>query len=189
MPRYTLNDDGTLCGQDGALYALPAIDDQLIDVPHLQPHVITVNLPRGDVIGIKVIYLSHCWNERYDPALHPDVPLLIMDGTRPRVFNSARFEESRVLPGFLGDLTTHRLYWTKADRNYGVYNATTIVNGKAYTAFFTLAKERGRLNGSRHSLSMRVESAYHAEQPSGGMKVKAAAAVDAVLTGKKLKFR
>ncbi|MEF2548843.1 hypothetical protein VQ045_16920 [Aurantimonas sp. E1-2-R+4] len=189
MPRFTINANGSLTADDGSAAVFKQIDHQLIHVPHLAPHVILVPMPRDDVIGIKVIYLSHCWNESYDPVRHVDAPMLIMDGIRPRVFNIVRFEESRVLPAFLADLSNHRLYWTPADRNFGVYNATTIIDGLAYTAFFTLKKERGKLSGIRHSLVMRVESAYHAPQPSVGQRVKAGAAIDAALKGKKLKFR
>jgi hypothetical protein len=110
----------------------------------------------------------------------------IMDGNRPRVFNVKRFNESKTLSTFLNELPMHRLYWTASDRNFGLYNATKIVNGTAYTVFFTLKKERGKLNGIRHSLVMRVESAYHANQPSKGKKVTAAAAIMATLQGKKI---
>jgi hypothetical protein len=187
--RYTVCADGSLSTVDGQPVAFNSIDDTLLHVPHLAPHVINITMPRGDVIGIKVIYRSHCWNERYDAAIHGDVPMIIMDGIRPRVFNAARFEESKALPAFLADFPSHRLYWTPADRNFGVYNATAIVNGLAYTAFFTLERERGKLDGVRHTLVMSVESAYHAPQPAAGMRVKAAIAIEAAMTGRRLKFR
>jgi hypothetical protein len=189
VQRYTILPDGSLNGDHGVSVALARIDDRQIHVPHLAPHIISFHLPKGDIIGIKVIYSSHCWSESYDPNRHLNAAMFIMDGSRPRVFDTVRFEESRVLNIFLNELATHQLYLTPSDRNFGVYNATTIVNGVAYTAFFTLKKERNRLDGFRHSLVMRVESAYHAPQPSRGMKIKAAAAINAALLGKKLTFR
>lgn len=188
-PRYAICSDGSLIGADGVPVLFKLIEDHVIHVPHLSPHVISFKLPRGDVIGIKVIYSSHCWSESHNPEIHSNEVMLIMDGVKPRVFDPVRFRESMCLPSFLAHLPDHRLYWTPSDRNYGVYNATALVGGVAYTAFFTLQKDRGKIGGNRHSLVMRVESAYHAYQPSKGMKVKAAAAIDAALKGGKLKFR
>ena len=189
MPRHTLNADGSLTTEDGTVVVLSDIDAELIHVPHLAPHVVLFNMPQGDVIGIKVIYSSHCWSESYNPLIHIPLPKIIMDGAAARVFSSLRFEDSRMLGVLLNDLAYRKIYWTPSDRNFGIYNATAIIDGLAYTAFFTLRKERGKLNDKRHSVVMRIESAYHAPQPSKGMKIKAAVAIDAVLKGRKLAYR
>uniref|UniRef100_UPI003BA948E0 hypothetical protein n=1 Tax=Stappia sp. TaxID=1870903 RepID=UPI003BA948E0 len=189
VQRFILEADGSLKTPDGFSIAIDRVDDQKVSVTHLVPHVIRLELPRGDTIGIKIVYSSHCWSRRHDPTSDPGDVMLIMDGNAPRVFDIGRFANSRHLPDFLSGLASHHLYWTPSDRNYGLYNATTIVEGRAYTAFFTLRKDRGKIDGARHSLVMRVESAYHAPQPSKGMRVKAAAAIDAALRGTRLKFR
>lgn len=189
MPRYILDANGSLTTEDGTSVVFDALEDEHIHVPHLAPHVVQFNMPRGDVIGIKVIYSSHCWSEGYDPLIHNPVPMMIMDGATARVFSSSRFADSYALCVLLDDLANRRIYWTPSDRNFGIYNATVIVNGLAYTAFFTLGKERGKLNAMRHSVIMRVESAYHAPQSSKGMKISAAAAIDAALKEKKLAYR
>lgn len=189
QPRlYLLNPDGSLTDENGRILIQETVSDHLIRVPHLNPHVIAFSMPRGDIIGIKVIYQSHCWNVNFkEEMIGPRT--IIMDGNRRRVFRSDRYEESRSLPALLMNLGRQRVYWTPADRNFGIYSATSISNGIAYTAFFTLAKERGRLQGSRHSLVMRVESAYPARQPARGMKVSPAAAIHACLKDKKLRYR
>jgi hypothetical protein len=187
--RYTIDDTGILHDETGSPVALPTIEDQAVHVPHLAPHVIRYPLPRGDIIGVKVIYSSHCWTEAYDNGVHSPALMKIMDGTRPRVFNSVRFGESKYLEGLLQALPQHKMYLTPSERNYGVYSATEIINGSAYTAFFTLVKDRGKLAKIRHSLVMRVESAYHHPQPYKGMKVSLAVAIDKALKREKLKYR
>ena len=92
MPRYTIHADGSLTAPDGDVVIFERIDDHLIHVPHLAPHVIQVPMPRGDTIGIKVIYTSHCWNERYDLDMHGEAPMLIMDGLIPTVITNDPFD-------------------------------------------------------------------------------------------------
>jgi len=164
VPRFELSSSGQITSQDGIALDLYEVNDQHVHVAHLAPHIIVVHLPQGDQIGIKVVYSSHCWTKRYDPNLH-EQQTLFMDGDRPRVFDSVRYNESMILPEFLAELAVHRLYFTPSHRNFGLYNATTIANGTAYTAYFTLKKDRGKLKGLRHSIAMRIESAYSAPQP------------------------
>ncbi len=187
--RFVLTADGSMTSPDGKEVTATVIDDRFIDVPHLRPHVMQVPLPKGDTIGIKLVYSSHCWSARYDQALHGAPACLMMDGAVARIFDAERFRLSQILPDMLSDLASHRLYWTPADRNYGVYNASALIDGVAYTAFFTLKKDRGKIGGCRHSLVMRIESAYRAPQPSKGMRIKFAAAIDHALRGSKPKYR
>lgn len=189
MRRFTLTDSGLLIAADNTVCEADSVADVAIHVPHLSPHVITVRLPRDELIGIKVIYSSHCWCERYDEVRHGAARPLILDGGRNRVFDASRYTKSKTLPAFLENLGEHRIYITPADRNFGAYNASVMEGGVSYTVFFTLGKDRGKLAGTRHSLVLRVESAYLAPQPSLGRKVTWAAAVSAALRGRKLGFR
>ncbi len=187
--HFVLMKDGGLLDSQGCPVALPVVESFQVRVPHLCPYVLNFQMPRGDVIGLKVQFSCHCWTEGYDPALHTPKHQLIMDGNRARVFSRARYESSLNLRELLGALSSCTMYWTASDRNYGVYNATLIIDGLAYTAFFTLAKERGRFDGNRYHLVMGVESAYFAPQPSKGLKVRAAAAIDAALNNRKFRYR
>ncbi|WP_294646464.1 hypothetical protein [uncultured Aureimonas sp.] len=186
---YILQPNGTLLDANGLPFAAAEVSDLDIAVPHLLPHVIPFVMPKGQVLGLRAIYSSHCWTEGYDPAQHVPTPMIFRDGRKARVFNQQRFDDSKGLAELLSGLAERRVYWTPSDRNFGVYNATAIVDGVAYTAFFTLTKERGRVDGVRYHLTMGVESAYRAEQPSAGMKLKAAAAVDAAMNGRRLVYR
>ena len=115
--------------------------------------------------------------------------MLIVDGSRERVFDAHRFCTSLDLATMVSGLGQCRVYMTPARRNYGGYNASTILDGVAYTCFFTLTKEKGRLDKMRHSVTLRVESAYRTAQPSDGSTVSFAAAVDAVLRDKTIRYR
>lgn len=112
-----------------------------------------------------------------------------MDATRPRVFCPDRYAASGVLVDLLGNLPNNRLYLTRSDRNYGTYNATTILgDGTAYTAFFTLKPRKGRFDGIRHKLRLYVESAHHRPQPEDGQKVKVSAIISKALKGEAVKY-
>ena len=191
MDRYILNYDGTLTNNGELISLNDGVADNLIHVPHLAPHVIQIAMPRGENIKIKIIYSSHCWSEEYKQEEHilKKPSILVFDNAKRRIFNKDRFEKSKILPEFLAQLPSHKLYLTPSDRNYGVYNASKIVDDCVYTAFFTLKKNKGRLNRIRHSLLMRVESAYVIPQPSKGMKTKISVAIDKALKGEKLKYR
>ncbi len=112
----------------------------------------------------------------------------IMDGIRPRAFCPDRYGASAALGGLLANLPRNRLYLTPSDRNYGIYNATTILpDGTAYTAFFTLKPRKGRFDGIRHKLRLFVESAHYRPQPEDGQKVNVAAIIGQALQGKRVK--
>jgi len=188
MTRYTVAADGTITDTSGALITPAKIPDTRLHVPHLAPHILTLTLPRGDRVNILVVYSSHCWTRTFDPVTHAG-QMRIMDNTRPRVFCPDRYAASVALGGLLANLPNNRLYLTRSDRNYGTYNATTILsNGTAYTAFFTLKPKKGRFDGIRHKLRLYIESAHHRPQPEGGQKVNVAAIVSKALEGEMVKY-
>lgn len=188
MTRHVVAADGTLTDASGASVTAAAIDSSQLSVPHLSPHILTVDLPKGDRVNILVEYSCHCWTRAFDTAAHAG-QMQIMDGIRPRAFCPDRFAASVDLAALLGTLPDNRLYLTPSDRNYGTYNATMMLpDGTAYTAFFTLRPHRGRFDGIRHKLRLFVESAHHRPQPENGQKVKIAVVVGQALMGKKVKY-
>jgi hypothetical protein len=188
MTRHLVAADGTLTDTNGANVVAEVIDSPQLSVAHLVPHILTVNLPKGDRVNILVEYSCHCWTRTFDTAEHAG-QMQIMDGTRPRAFCPHRFAASVDLAGLLGTLPQNRLYLTQSDRNFGTYNATMMLgDGTAYTAFFTLRPHKGRFDGIRHKLRLFVESAHHRPQPESGQKVKIAVVVSQALKGKKVKY-
>lgn len=188
MTRHVVGPDGTLRDTCGAEVTAQVIESTHLHVPHLAPHVLTVDLPKGDRVNILVEYSCHCWTRTFDPAAHAG-QMQIMDGTRPRAFCPLRFAASVDLATLLGTLPQNRLYLTPSDRNYGTYNATMMLDdGTAYTAFFTLRPHKGRFDGIRHKLRLYVESAHHRPQPENGQKVKIAVVISQALMGKKVKY-
>ena len=188
MTRYTVAADGTITDASGTLITCAEIPDTSLHVPHLAPHILTLTLPKGDQVNILVVYSSHCWTRTYDPAIHAG-QMRIMDATRPRAFCPDRYAASVALGDLLENLPNNRLYLTRSDRNYGTYNATTILDdGTAYTAFFTLKPHKGRFDGIHHKLRLYVESAHHRPQPEDGQKVKVAAIISKALKGETVKY-
>ena len=188
MTRYTVAADGTLTDASGTLITCAEIQDINLHVPHLAPHILTLTLPKGDRVNILVVYSSHCWTRTYDPVTHAG-QMRIMDATRPRAFCPNRYAASVALGDLLANLHRNRLYLTPSDRNYGTYNATTILDdGTAYTAFFTMKPKKGRFDGIRHKLRLYVESAHHRPQPEDGQKVKVSAIISKALKGETVKY-
>jgi hypothetical protein len=188
MTRYVVAPDGTLTDASGAAVTADVIESTRLHVAHLTPHVLTVDLPKGDRVNILVEYSCHCWTRTFDLTAHAG-GMQIMDGTRPRAFCPLRFAASVDLATLLGTLPQNRLYLTPSDRNYGTYKATMMLDdGTAYTAFFTLRAHKGRFDGIRHKLRLFVESAHHRPQPEDGQKVKIAVIIGQALMGKKVKY-
>lgn len=188
MTRHVVAPDGTLTDANGAAVAPPVVESTRLHVPHLAPHILTVDLPKGDRVNILVEYSCHCWTRSFDAIAHAG-QMQIMDGTRPRAFCPNRFASSVDLAGLLETLPQNRLYLTQSDRNFGTYNATTMLDdGTAYTAFFTLRPQKGRFDGTRHKLRLFVESAHHRPQPESGQKVKIAVVISQALKGEKVKY-
>jgi hypothetical protein len=188
MTRHVVGPDGTLTDTSGATVSVDVIESTRLHVTHLAPHVLTVDLPKGDRVNILVEYSCHCWTRTFDTTGHAG-QMQIMDGTRPRAFCPLRFAASVDLAMLLGTLPQNRLYLTPSDRNYGTYNATMMLDGgTAYTAFFTLRPRKGRFDGIRHKLRLYVESAHHRPQPEVGQKVKISVVISQALMGKKVKY-
>jgi hypothetical protein len=188
MTRHRVAADGTLTDINGAVVSPAEIESTHLHVPHLAPHILTIALPKGDVVNLIVEYSCHCWTKSFDDAAHAG-QMKIMDGIRPRAFCPDRFIASIALSKLLTTLPQNRLYLTPSDRNYGTYNATMMLtDGTAYTAFFTLKTNKGRFDGIRHKLRLYVESAHHRPQPEDGQKVNIAVIVGQALKGKKVKY-
>lgn len=168
--------------------ALDTVEATAVAVAHLAPHVETFALDATDSVRILIAYSCHCWTCAFDPVAHASQTMFI-DGTRHRAFDPVRHDASVHLGDLLRALPENRLYVTPSDRNYGVYNATLPdESGAFYTAFFTLTPRSGRFNGTRHQLTLYVESAYARSQPEG-MKTSFRAAVAKAREGKTVKYR
>lgn len=188
MTRYNVAADGSLSDNGEAIVSPGQIEHMLLHVEHLAPHILTINLPRGERINILVVYSCHCWSEGFEAEKH-EGQMKIMDGIRSRAFCPDRYTASMDLKDLFEGLSRNRIYLTQSDRNYGTYNATKIRDdGTAYTAFFTLKAQKGKFDGIRHKLRLFVESAYSCPQPEAGQKVKAAAMVGQALKGTKVKY-
>ncbi len=188
MRRYQITRQGLFRADNGEKFVIGAISDREVYVGHLQPHILTITLPAGEQCKIIVFYSSHCWTRKFDPQTHAG-HMKIMDGRQARVFCPDRFEASKALPGLLANLTENRVYLTRTDRNYGSYRVSEIRDdGRAYTAYFTVRRDKGRFNGIRHKLRLFVESAYNRDQPEPGQNVKITTIVSKALRGEKVKY-
>lgn len=189
MKPFILSPAGLIIKADGSEYTEPTIMATEIAVSHLTPHVQRWTLPKGDECGVLVRYSCHCWTSQHDPIYHM-AEIQIMDGTRARVCDQARFQASQDLPALMKTLDQHRIYVTASERNYGVYNAAFVAaDGLAYTAFFMIRNGKGRFEGARHSLILTVESAYHTVQPQKGTKTSLIAVISNALQGKTVRYR
>jgi hypothetical protein len=173
----------------GCVAALEEVEAGLVAAPHLSSHVAAYELPKGDIVKVRVIYSSHCWNRAYD-AEHTG-QTRFMDGLRPRGFCENRYRHSFSLKDLIAGLPANKIYMTAAERNFGTYCATKLLDdGTAYTAFFTLRGDKGRFDGVRHRLTLHVESAYKCPQPDPmGQKTGFLALINSALTGKPLSFK
>lgn len=188
MRSYRIDGEGRILLKNGTPFVGDRVEAGLVAVEHLSSHVEYFTLSRGQAIGVLISYSCHCWSSSHDEAAHAGLPRFI-DGSADRVFDAVRFEASIQLPELMRGLLGHRVYVTASDRNYGCYNASLVdSDGLAYTAFFTLKPGKGRFDGRRHKLVLRVESAYHRAQPEPGMRASFAAAIDAALQGRMLKY-
>jgi hypothetical protein len=164
MPRpLILSHLGQFYFQDGTYFDGPHVDDTDVEVPHLTDTVLSYKLPEGDLFHVKVVFTSHCWTRSFQDGRDDD-RFVVYDHNKQRVFCQIRYGASIGLIRMLQGLANHMIY-NASDRNYGAYNATVKANdGQYYTAFFTLKRERGSLNGQRYRFVMRVESAYFTAQ-------------------------
>lgn len=189
MKQYLLSASGRLHHNNGQPCTAKEVDSREVAVPHLTPHVERWTLPRGENIGVLVVYSCHCWTSQYRSEPGVD-ELKIMDGLRARIFDSARFEASKELPELISSMQRFRIYVTSSERNYGVYNMRfTASDGLSYTAFFMVRKKKGRFDGVRHTLVLSVESAYRIAQPQKGMKTSLRAILAAALRGETVRYR
>ncbi len=119
--RLLLGTDGLLRSRTGRVWAGDRIDAARIEVPHLAPHVMTLDTGGtggGDAVRILVRYSCHCWSSGWDGG-GPPPEFLIMDGNRARVFDRTRFDASLELPDLIAALPEIQVYVTRSERNYG----------------------------------------------------------------------
>lgn len=188
MSRLTVDEYGGFWDGDIAIKPSSPVDAATLQVDHLRPTVISYTMPDGQSVKAFINFSCHCWTVKYD-----DCPIggqtKIMDGIRPRAFCPERFNASFGVLELFQNLLNNRIYLTPSDRNFGMYNANFIINGQSYTAYFTIEKRKGRANGIRYGLAIKVESAYFCPQPSKGSKVKGVTLIGQALKGKKIKYR
>lgn len=189
LTSFILCQGGALKDQSGDLILPSEISVAYVSAPHLSSHLAAYELPKGDIVKVRVIYSSHCWSRAYDAEHSGQIRFL--DGLRPRGFCEDRYRLSFSLRELIEGLPTHKIYMTAAERNFGAYCATKILSdGTAYTAFFTLRGDKGRFDGARHRLTLYVESAYMCPQPDQtGQKTGFPALINSALTGRPLTFK
>lgn len=190
MSGYVLSANGEIKDAQGNPVKLVEISDSDVIVPHLKSHVISYQLPGGDIVKVRIIYTSHCWSEAHDSISHVG-KIKFMDGKRPRAFCPIRYKLSIGLRELIEGLPRNKIYMTPAERNFGTYCGIKILeDGTAYTAFFTLNGGKGRFDGIRHKLTLYVESAYlYPQIDQIGQKTGFQALVSSALTGKPLSFK
>jgi len=189
MKPFSVTGTGLVLRADGTRHEAAEVLAGDVAVGHLEPHVETFALDAADSVKILLRYSCHCWTCGYDDVLHAGQTRFI-DGPRHRVFDPIRHSASLNLSALMIDLPFHRIYVTRSDRNYGVYNATLAdANGHHYTAYFTLRPRKGNFNGVRHRFLLTVESAYARPQQEPGTKTSFRAIVGKARSGGMVKYR
>ena len=184
--KYKLIKDGNIIGSNNQIYNGKEINNTNISIDHLRDHIITIQLPKGQIIKIKVKYSCHCWTRKFDEHKDED-QIKIMDGKNSRVFCNDRFNWSTNLNNLFTNLENNRFFLSNAERNYGTYSVQVNNNKNLYTAFFRLKNEKGKFNGIRYQLVLFVESAYFREKPKKVQNVKIATIVSKALEGEMVK--
>jgi hypothetical protein len=166
---YTVDDRGFLFDGIGNGVVLSQVQDVECSVVHLTPFVFPVVMPKGEEVKIWVTFASHCWTETFSQATHAGMTKF-MDHKRERAFSAERFRLSLGLPDLVTGMTAHKCYYSKNNRNYMAADARVeLSDGTNYWMFFVMKNQKGRWNGVRYRLQMRIESAY-LTQPQVGVK-------------------
>lgn len=188
MLPFILSGLGQVHRCNGDLFTDLQVDANQVEVTQLLPHIVRFTLKKGEEVNILVRYSCHCWTCAPKEA-SPHSRLIFMDGNRPRIFDPDRYTRSFSLPDLIANLDKHRIYLSGRERNYGCYNATLTTDGVAYTAFFTLERNKGRFDNKRYKLLMRIESAYTRQQPQKGSKASLSAIIAKAQEGKVVNYR
>jgi hypothetical protein len=190
LTAYVLKQNGDLADSEGAVVSLSIVPVEHVAVPQLSSHVETFELAHGGIVKVRIIYSSHCWSRKHDTDADGG-SIKFMDGIRPRTFCLVRYGFSLDLRRLVQGLPRNKIYMTSAERNFGTYCATEMLeDGSSYTAFFTIRRGQGRFDGVRHQLTMHIESAYFCAQPDPkGQKTGFSALINSALTGKPLSFK
>ncbi len=149
------------------------IDARNIEVPHLRSHVVTFDISTKEKtarVKVLVSYSCHCWSQ--EPVSGQTQAIQIQDGSRRRIIDPARLQQSYSLRKMIEDLGDIKIYVTKSERNYGCYRAKQADWTQAYTADFTIKPERRKFDNVRYQFRLRVESATRVDSRKQGIKDK-----------------
>jgi len=93
------------------------------------------------------------------------------------------------LPDLIRGVDRHRISVTSTARNYSVYDAGSVVNHKAYTAFFGIRRKNRCFDNVRCKLVLTVESAYVRPLLEKGTKTSLVAILSNGLKGRMVRYR
>jgi len=164
---------------------------------HLTQHVVSYNMPKGDVVKVKVTYSCHCYTHGYDEVKYPEESLdnsIVINDSRMRIFDKERYDASLNIPRIISNLQRYKVYITKPklrlDRNYTTFDSCVkSPNGDHYRLFFTLKRNKGRFDGVRFNLEMYVESAYFSGNQINGMEYNFTSLLNNTLLGKEVTYK
>ncbi|MCY4195616.1 MAG: hypothetical protein OXD33_01620 [Rhodobacteraceae bacterium] len=191
--RYRLEANGQIYDETHqCVVSSGTINEQDIEVPHLHPHVVTLDIStkeKIDQVKARVFYSYHCWSRKLDSGQPGEIQIQD-DGGRPRIIDLPRLQQSQSLRKMIENLGDIKIYVTKSERNYGCYRAKQSDWTQAYTADFTIKPERRKFDNIRCQFSLRVESAYTRGQPEkGGSKTSLRPVIAKAREGKVVKYR
>ena len=158
-----------------------------VSLAHLEPHELICALPDGKrQLAISVTYSNHCFSIAFDPALHkPDQ--ILQEEARPRVFDQARYDASKGLPGILKGITNGRVQLTPAKNYY--YHHSLAPENDPYDVFFNLKRN---MKQRKPPLVLYVESAYINDEIVNArarpQSVRFSLLAEKIAAGKRLKF-
>lgn len=137
------------------------IDDQTFDLGHLHPSTLSITIPATSKdparnLRIAVSYSLHCFTRDPLPAEAVLSNMWYRDNREQRVFDSARWECSLLLPGIIGSLERRRCMHT-AHEEFVTVEVVTNERSFDYAVFFTVSKAG---KGASADLNLFVNSAH-----------------------------
>ena len=130
------------------------VNDEDIDLTHLEPHDFTCVTPDSTTRKVHVTYSNHVFTEKFDNNIHSTNNLVYRD----RAFNNNRYELSKQLFSLVKNLPNVKVYQTWEKRNYVYFISLEGNSGEPpYHMFFEI-KKVGK--GKKGRLNMTVESAH-----------------------------
>jgi hypothetical protein len=157
------------------------------DLSHLDPSVVQYVQAGTDTVAAKVynvnvIYTQHCFTRDIPRSGIYDKTLARRDGKEVRLFDVARWELSKLLPGIVRTLAERSCQHAKENNFVTVEAVTEDGNVSEYDIFFVASKAMrpGFIN-------LLIQSAYVREQKQTGKRVGFLKILFSALNGKKLK--